>query len=63
MVILSGLISFKFGPIWASEPASASVWQDEQAALFKKTSLPISISSSDFTGRKKKLKKIIIIKN
>ena len=53
-LLLSGLISFKFGPMSAFDPASASVWQVEQIALFKKTSLPISNNSSDFTGRKKK---------
>ena len=50
-----GLISFKFGPISAFDPASASVWQVEQTALFKKTSLPKSNLSSACTGRKKKI--------
>ena len=57
-LILSGLISFKFGPIWPFEPASASVWHAEQDPLFRKTFLPKSNIASDFAGIATKLKKI-----
>ena len=54
-LILLGLISFKFGPIWAYDSASAKVWQVEQTALFKKTSLPNSKIGSECAGIVNKL--------
>lgn len=51
---LIGLISLRFGPIVAEEPASLKVWHDAQFPFSKKIILPKLNIWSDFAGKKNK---------